>query len=314
MSNKSWKDHLLSSGVPLEYSVRQMFEDLGIDDPGEYHYERKTPEGVSQVFSVDVHSRNIDVERDLRIECLVECKYRHDGTRWVFMPRQYGRFIGPDLADLFVTLDQCCVERELDRRVLANFEDKYPLCTKGIELLPEDANPKTIEQALQQLRYAVVAKALDSIDDQLFYLPEMTIPIEIIIPIIVTTAELWRLKVGVTIEEVRSAKDITDIGDRHDVLVLHQQPDHVNMRDTKARFNEWFNQGDQSKLDDLFRQTDNHSFRNVVGSFSANTPSLFIVISYNRAKTAMKNLHSFLASDRLIRKREKKRKVVKVAR
>jgi hypothetical protein len=227
MSKKTWKDHLLSSGVPLEYSVRQMFEELGIRDPGEYYYERKTPEGLSQIFSVDVHSTNIDVRRDLRIECLVECKYRHDGTRWVFMPREYGEMFGPDLADLFVTLDQCCIDRELDRRVLTRFEDKYPLCAKGIELLPEDANPKTIEQAIQQLRYAVVAKALDSIDDQLFHDPTfMTIPIWVIIPIIVTTAELWRLRVGTKIEDVRNAKDITDIADAHDVLVLHQEPDH----------------------------------------------------------------------------------------
>lgn len=67
-SNKSWKDHLLSSGVPLEYSVRRIFEELGIHNPSEYRYVRKTAEGVSQIFSVDVHSKKIDVHRDLRVE------------------------------------------------------------------------------------------------------------------------------------------------------------------------------------------------------------------------------------------------------
>jgi hypothetical protein len=303
MSKKTWKDHLLSSGVPLEYSVIRVFEELGIRDTGEYRYERKTLEGVAQIFSVDVHSAKIDVERDLRIACFVECKYRHDGTNWIFMPRDYGEFFGPGFADLFVTLDQCCVNRKLDREILDKFEDRYPLCAKGIELLPDDANPKTIEQAVQQLRYAVVAMAMDAIDDQLFHPPDMTIPIWIIVPIVVTTAELWRLKVGMTVEDVRIAEDIKDVADPHDVLVLLQEPDNLNRKDTTDRFKQRFNSGEQSRLDDLFNQTNNHGFMNFMHSFSARAPSMFIVISYKRVKTAMNNLHNFLANDRLIIKR-----------
>ena len=89
MSKKTCEDHLLSSGVPLEYSVISIFEELGIRDPGEYRYERKTESGLPQVFSVDVHAVKVDPRRDLHIECLVECKYRHDGTNWVFMPMEY---------------------------------------------------------------------------------------------------------------------------------------------------------------------------------------------------------------------------------
>ena len=166
---------------------------------------------------------------------IVECKYRHDGTNWVFVPQEYGEFFGPGLADLFVTLDQCCLDRELDRSVLEKFESKYPLCAKGIELLPEDTNPKTIEQAVQQLRYAVVALAMDAIDDQLFYAPDMTVPIWIIVPIVVTTAELWRLKLGMTVEDVRKAEDIKDVADPHDVLVLLQEPDNLNRKDWGIR-------------------------------------------------------------------------------
>jgi hypothetical protein len=80
MSTKSWKDHLLSSGVPLEYSVIRIFEGLGIMNPGEYRYERKTDIGASQIFSVDVQATQYDVGRDLYIECLVECKLLHLDT------------------------------------------------------------------------------------------------------------------------------------------------------------------------------------------------------------------------------------------
>jgi|SRR5438477_1426406 len=309
MSKKTWKDHLLSSGLPLEYSVIRIFEELGIRDPGEYSYERKTSDGLSQVFSVDVHAKKVDPKRDLHIECLVECKYRHDGTKWVFMPREYGEIFmsGPSFAKLFVTMDQCCVDRELDRSVLEKFENTYPLCARGIELLPEDANPKTIEQAVQQLRYAVVAKAIDAIEWQLIPWGDTT-PMHVIIPVIVTTAELWRLKVGMTVEDIRGAEEITTVADPHDVLVLLQKPDNLNERDTRERFQEAFSTQKQTELKGLFAQTRNYSFNIFMSEFATHTPSMFIVISYKRVKTAMKNLHSFFASDRLIKKREKKGK------
>ncbi len=161
-SNKSWKDHLLSSGVPLEYSVRRIFEELGIHNPSEYRYVRKTARRVSRRYFLWTSIRRKLMFTAICGSNIVECKYRHDGTNWVFVPQEYGEFFGPGLADLFVTLDQCCLDRELDRSVLEKFRSKYPLCAKGIELLPEDTNPKTIEQAVQQLRYAVVALAMDT--------------------------------------------------------------------------------------------------------------------------------------------------------
>ena len=310
MSKKTWKDRLLSSGVPLEYSVIRIFEELGIRDPGEYRYERATPDGFSQVFSVDVHAKKVDPHRDLHIECLVERKYRHDGTKWIFVPRDYGEIFsqGPSFANLFVTMDQCCVDRKFDRSILEKFEQRYPLCARGIELLPDDANPKTIEQAVQQLRYGVVAKAVDAIDWQIFMSGEDSrTPMYVIIPIIVTTAELWRLKIGTTVEDIRNAEEITMVAQPHDVLVFHQKPDNLNERDTKERFKQELTPF-QTQLDGLLKQTNNYNLNIFSGDFARSTPSLFIIISYKRVKTAMKNLHSFFASGRLIKMREKKAK------
>jgi hypothetical protein len=305
-SIKTWKEHLLSSGVPLEYSVIRIFEELGIKNAGEYRYERKTEEGVSQIFSVDVQAPEYDLRRDLRINCLVECKYRHDSTKWVFMPQEYGKYFGPDFSDLFVTLDQCCVERQLDRSVLGGFERKYPLCSKGVELLPDDANPKAIEQAVQQLRYAVVASAIEAIDDQTCYSPELTVPIWVIVPIIVTTADLWRLRVDTSLEDVRKADEIASIATPHDVLVLLQEPNHLNRRDAKATFAGSFSNNERELIEELLRQTQNNGLQGFIGSFSTRTPSMFIVISYKRLKVAMTNLHAFFANDRLLKKREGK--------
>ena len=92
-----------------------------------------------------------------------------------------------------MTLDQYCLDRQLNRELIGDLRTQYPLCRKGIELLPRDANPKTIEQAVEQLRHAVVAKALDSLVHQVDDLLGAPTPLFVIVPIIVTTAELWRL-------------------------------------------------------------------------------------------------------------------------
>jgi hypothetical protein len=205
-------------------------------------------------------------------------------------------------------MDQCCVDRKFDRSILEKFEQTYPLCARGIELLPDDANPKTIEQAVQQLRYGVVAKAVDAIDWQIFMSDvDSRTPMYVIIPIIVTTAELWRLRVGTTVEDIRNAEEITTVAEPHDVLVFHQKPDNLNERDTKERFKQKLTPF-QNQLDELLKQTNNYNLNIFSGDFARSTPSLFIIISYKRVKMAMKNLHSFFASDRLIKEREKKAK------
>jgi len=155
-----------------------------------------------------------------------------------------------------------------------------------------------------------VAKAVEAIEDQLLYAPDPTtqrVPIWVIIPIIVTTAELWRLKVGITVEDVRGATDITAIADHHDVLVLWQEPDHQNKRDTRNKFKDTFNDEQQATLDGLLKQNGSGLPR-FITQFTNRRPCMFIVISYKRLKVAMRNLHSFFGNDRLIKQRKPKPK------
>ena len=302
-SKKSWKDHLLSSGVPLEYSVARIFEQLEIWRPGEFRYERKDPDGVPRVFSVDVHASHIDSKQNVWLETLVECKYRHDGTRWVFTPREYDPVFGEDLKDLFVTLDQYCLDRQLNRQRIRGFRTQYPLCGKGIELLPEDTNPKTIEQAVQQLRHAVVAKALDALVHQVDDLLGAPTPLFVIVPIIVTTAELWRLKPGTTVEDVRGADDIGMIAERRDLVVLYDELNHVDKRHSIERFDEAFDKTQIDKFDESLKTTSQTTFRVFVEQFASSSPSLFVVIQYDRFQSAMVNLHRFFQGDAVVRRR-----------
>jgi hypothetical protein len=302
---KSWKEHLLSSGVPLEYSVARVFEELGIWKPEEFRYVRKNADGVATIFSVDIHSTDLDQQRNLWVESLVECKYRHDGTRWVFAPRDYEELFGPTFQDLFVTLDQCCLERRLDRQVVGKYGKIYPLCGKGVELLPDDANPKTIEHAVHQLRYAVIAKALDYLQHQTDGLLGSITPMIVIVPIIVTTAELWRLNVGTTVEDIRAAKEIEDVAKPHDKLVLLQPPDNLETKSTHEAFHDILTDVQKSKLNDLLSQTSKQSFEHFVQIFASYTPSLFLIISYKKVREAMGNMHRFFGQHSLIQPRQR---------
>lgn len=303
MSKRSWKDHFLSSGVPLEYSVARIFEQLVSWHPGEFRYERKDAEGVPRIFSVDVHSSHIDLERNFWLETLVECKYRYDGTKWVFTPGEYDPLFGQDFKNLFVTLDQCCIDRQLNSDFVARFRTHYPLCGKGIELLPDDANPKTIDQAVQQLRHAVVAKTFDAIMHQVDELLGTPTPLFVVVPIIVTTAELWRLKPETTVEDVRNADDIKAIADAHDVVVLQEEPDNLDKRQTIARFYETLNDTQIRKFDDVLKQTIKRNSPFFIDYFASYSPSLFVVIRYDRFKSAMNNLHKFFAQNAAVQQR-----------
>jgi hypothetical protein len=236
----------------------------------------------------------------------VECKYRHDGTKWVFTPHDYEPFWGPDFEEVFVVLDQCCTDRQVNREVLGRFRDNYPLCRKGIELLPEDANPKSIEQAVRQLRHAVVAKTLDALQHQVDGLLGTPTPIFVIVPIIVTTAELWRLKNGTTLEQVRSADEIDSVADPLDIAVLLQEPDNLDKRATASAFYEGLDQAQKNKLNDIFAVTNNGNLSFFIENFSSYRPSLFVVIRYEKFQSAITNLKRFFAQEAVLKTRQSK--------
>jgi hypothetical protein len=307
MSKKVWKDHFLSSGLPLEYSVAQIFEDLGNSEAEEFSYERKNEDGIPQIFSVDIQSRHVDPKNDLWLETLVECKYRHGDSKWVFTPsasRDYEAEWGTDLSALFVALDQCCADRTLDRDNLGKFGQSYPMCQKGIELLPENTNPKSIEQAVRQLPYAVTAKTIDAIQHQLVMLETVgdAAHIFVIVPIIVTTAELWRLRPGMTVEIIRNATEIDEVADRQEVLVLRKKPNNLDVKHVEAAFRGAFTATEQRKLHELANVSGKDGLARLV-SYIMGKPSLFLVITYAGFRSALADLYKFFAQAELVRPR-----------
>lgn len=294
MSKKSWKNHLLSSGLPLEHSVIQELKKHKFLNPREFRYERKNEHGVSALFSVDVHATSILSERKLWLDLLIECKYRHESTQWVFNPDEYDWGFGVEFNDSFVILDALTKPRRLDRAYLNRFSDSYPLCAKGIELVHNDRNPKSIDQAIAQLAYAVPDQAVSALNHQ----ASLEEPyIHLIIPMIVTTSELWRLRSRVSVSDVCTAQELSDVAEKGDILVVHKKPDNELSRYTNRLLDETLD--DEAK--ELLEEKRPHGFNHFQAVFSDHTPSAYVLIHYSRFEQAITNLLRFVRSDRLIK-------------
>ncbi len=90
---KNWKDALLSSGLPLEYEIAKVLEKYEYEIEGEYAYLRENNKGMNSERSVNIYAvkKLYHDEKRVwgRIHLLIECKYSHEGKRWVFslLPR-----------------------------------------------------------------------------------------------------------------------------------------------------------------------------------------------------------------------------------
>jgi hypothetical protein len=216
---KSWKEALLASGLPLENDVQEYFRGKGCISNFEYSYLRPDELEIERQFSYDIDATYIQGNQFVNL--MAECKYRHPGTKWVFLPESYGgsgelqpnAFMHP--IDHFVGLRFPFV---------SNFP-RYiaPACSKGVELAGDERNQKSINQALSQLAYAMAPKIADAIEHQV----ERLLVHDFIffnIPMVITTAQVLRINDGVTIKEIREAESLGKVASEIDIIVLHYTP------------------------------------------------------------------------------------------
>jgi hypothetical protein len=300
---KNWKDHFLSSGVPLEYSILGILKKLGFSAPREYRYERISESGLLTEFSIDVHSSYILRKPNLWLEVFIECKYRHDGTRWAFTPTEHDIW-APRYEDMFVLLDQYDTSRRLARDKVQLYGKNFSLCAKGIELLPEDKNPKAIEQAVQQLRYSIAKKAVDSIVHQVDEMLGSPTPIFMLIPIIITTAELWRMKPNMSVEDIRKAENLEEVAEMKNAILMHNDPDNMLISHTRNYFKNHLSHEQKKKFEAVFMRNTKNSYDYFVDMFASRYPSLFVVSTYSYFETFSKGLVQFVNDNALIESRE----------
>jgi hypothetical protein len=304
---KSWKEHLLSSGVPLEHSVCETVQSLGLTGPTEFKYERPNELGVPTVFSIDVHTSYVDTHYDqLWIDFFIECKYRHDNIKWIFTPEEnnYSNFEFGE-RDLYNVLDEFADGFEL--AAPANPPDqssRYSLCSRGIEILPHGPNPKSIDQAIQQLAYAVSDQTAEAIRHQMDHMLGHPSPVWLFVPIVVTTASLWRIRPGQTLDMIRGATDIDAIAEPRTVVVLHEPPDNLLRRFTRDKLKSQFSGKEQALLDGKLRKIGFHGFDFFCDVRATYYPSYWIICHFSHLKTELQGILDRFAHGNVVSKRK----------
>ncbi len=230
-SNKKWKDSLLKTSLPLEYLVAEKLSELKYGIQGEYHYLRPNEQGIPTEFSIDIWAVNHLFKRNLglwaNLNYLIECKYCHEGIKWVFAP-----LAKTDTEHLFEisvihTLDKICTRRIFNKQPIWNLIKRFPLCFKGVELLPKDATAQNIERGRSQLRYGIPRLAIHLSETQMMNFHDEDLYVEFICPILVTTADLFVLNKGLRLKEFQRANNINDIAYKAPAIILTNPYSHL---------------------------------------------------------------------------------------
>jgi len=291
MANNKWKEYLLKSGLPLEYEVLEFLESKKCISSPEYSYLRPDENFIENEFSFDIDSAYIQGNHFFKL--LIECKYRDSSTNWLFLPGKYG---GPS------ELGNTSFLHPNDHFTKsAKFPYKHPElepiakpCIKGIELTSQGQNPKTITQAVNQLSYAM---AEIIVDDMVHQIDELLATSEIIfynIPIIVTTANLYRIKENTTIEKIKATDDLFEIATKEDILVLQTKAGKDLQRHSQRIFNEFINERGNNFLNTKLNSF-NEDFQFVSQVISSSyCPQSILIVQHTSNNSAFEKLFALL--------------------
>lgn len=216
--SKTWKDFLLRSGLPLENDVHRFLEEYGCVGGYEYSYFREDEKQKEKEFSYDIDASYIKGHHFF--ELMIECKYRHPTTSWIFTPGKYGGAQEVRETDFLHPIDYFI---DINFPYGSYFPRQIgPPCTKGIEITNNGNNEKSITQAIMQLSYAMPKKIAIGIEHQIYNL--LSSPhIFYYVPIIITTSFLYRLRDDVSISQIEAAANLEDVAEKHDILVLNNK-------------------------------------------------------------------------------------------
>jgi len=232
--NQKWKDKLLSSSFPLEFEAMRCLADKGFSVSSEFSYSRLDGD-IQKDFSVDVEAMAFTPfgeENNLTgtVSLLVECKYRKEGTSWLFLPDPNDPEFSPfTLGRTIRAVDNFSKDILIPNSVVS-FDENLPLCFKGVEvdLLNASAHDKEIKHGLNQLHYALPSMLAREINSSSWASPDPSQPF-FICPILLTTAPIYLAKNSFSIDLVKDSSGIDEIANRVPYLVTYHDvsPDFI---------------------------------------------------------------------------------------
>lgn len=298
--DSKWKDHLLKSGLPLEYEVKQLLDKKGCVSTMEYSYLRQNQQNSSVEFSYDIDSSYI--KRGYFLDLMIECKYRHESTKWFFLPEEYGgmdeieptSFLNPN--DHFTEKNKFPFKSSIPEFPLT----LGPLCSKGVELTSDGQNPKTISQSIAQLSFAMGDKIFSGMRHQVDPVLKTHFGETIFcnVPIIVTTANLFRVNSNTSIDQIKSADKVEDISTQEDILIIKTKPSIELEQHTYSTIQSLINSHNRELFEKKLNSF-NEDLDFVVSVIAQHySPKCIVVLQHSKDNKGLNKLFSFL--DRII--------------
>lgn len=242
MDSSKIKDLLLKSGIPLEVSVVKKIAKLGVEDWGEVEYERD-----GKIFSTDIKAlKEFSIFRGLGllVNFCIECKYKTKGHSWFFMefPEEsegqwrsdvhnevFDESFSPLLVKLGYEPSPLCSLNDLRFANLFNLKTAH----KGVEIWENQFDHNFIREAVSQavhgsvkvhlyfLDYILysIAEALDFAKSDVTEFPDLPVCC-ITVPIVVTTAKLFRVKKNLALEDIEKENDVMKLCDEEKGILL----------------------------------------------------------------------------------------------
>lgn len=220
-AKKTWKDHLLRSGLPLEHEVARILAKERMSVTADFSFVRR--DGlITKEWSVDLEATWYGETKNngLKYEVLflIECKYRSDDKVMLFVE-------DPNLDTSPITLGGTINSFDhftpfhVTSIPFSELESEFRFVYKGTELHSGGAVDEDLRHAIQQLRYATPAFLRENIDFNISNHAEDILPI-FFTKILVTNSPIKLLKSDISINEIRSANSIDDISSVENTVIL----------------------------------------------------------------------------------------------
>ena len=294
--DNNWKKHLLKSGLPFEYEVKECFVKNGCTVWDEYSYLKRDENNIEKEFSYDLDANTWQGGHS--IDFMVECKYKTEPTKWFFTPDPYSYQQDLSKNSFFHPVDHFTKNTFLFSRIPFDnvFEEALgPFCLKGVEILRNQPIEVNISRAISQLSYAFIDKVISAFSSQLDKDVDIfNDSIFLQIPMIITNADLHLINQNITTKEIENANSIEEISTQHDFVIFHNKiGEHLRDFNIK-KLAEFFTGKEQELVEErinTFTKNLNHLVNVIASNYS---PECILIMKHDEKHENYKKLFKYI--------------------
>lgn len=211
MTKRKWGESFLKSGLPLEHLTLVTLKTLNFNCRPGIEYKRANESGEMVWFEIDMDAEYWGrINKDTFLRFLVECKYHDESRFWFFLPCEAHRW------QFNERVYNCAPLQTLSKPKSSGALELAPLSYKGIVVSQDGTKQENaVKKAVEQLARGFVPWSLSMMFEYSLDIAKRNTPVcNALVPMIVTNADIYRLKPEVTdLRLIRKATTPEDVGD-----------------------------------------------------------------------------------------------------